>query len=99
MGLRKHKQVLTLSLQLYQRVGLLTAEEAEGFRLMYARARTPAEQEQVRAALDHRFHGWKTEQDRFSKVLRDDVLGDDEDEDPPELREALERSRVRFGVG
>lgn len=99
MGLRETKQLLTLSLQLYQRVGLLTAEEAEGFRLMYARARTPEEQAQVKAVLDHRFYGWKTDQDRLSKILRDDLLGDDEDADPPKLREALERSRVRFGVG
>lgn len=81
MGLRQRKQCLTLSLKMYERMGLLTSEDAEGFRLMYAKARTPEEQNQVREAVDHRFHGWKTENDRLSKVLRD-VVGEDED-DPP----------------
>lgn len=68
--LRIRKNSLVASLKAYELSGKLTREQAEGFRLMYAKARSLSEQDQVTAALHHRFDGWQTGTDRFSKILQ-----------------------------
>lgn len=96
MGLRHRKSTLQTALLGYEKAGYLDAQQAEGFRLMYARARTEAEQDQVTAAVKHQIDGWKTSNDRLSKILRASLGDDDEDEDPPALKEALARARVKL---
>jgi predicted oxidoreductase len=99
MGLRERKNKLIVVLRAHVASKALTGEQAETFERMYRNARTPEEQDQVTAAVRHQLDGWKTEGDRYSRVLRDvfdvDSL-DEEDEDPPALTEALKRSRISF---
>lgn len=98
MGLRLRKEQLTVLLSGYVRAGYLTEEQEETYRLMYARSRTTEEQDQVTSAIKFAMDSWKTENDRFSRVVRTTLdLGDD-DEDPPALKAALERARVRFST-
>jgi hypothetical protein len=75
VGLRVRKRGLTSAIKAYERLGLLSREEADGFRGMYAKARSYEEQDQVRAALLFRFDGWKTASDRISRILQ--YLNDD----------------------
>ena len=104
MGLRDRKRSLISSLKLKARVAKLTDEVTAAFELMYRRAKTEPEQDQVTVVVEGFLHGWKTDSDQFSRLLRDvNDFGDDapigsndEDEDPPALREALARSRVTF---
>jgi len=62
----------------------LTSEQVETFELLYRRARTPQEQDEVTRALDLQIHGWKTNTDAFSRVLQSasnmGELADDEEE-------------------
>jgi hypothetical protein len=46
---------------------------------MYQRARSLGEQDQVKAALDHRIDGWKTDTDRYSRVLQNIAEARDKD--------------------
>lgn len=104
MGIRARKNNLITALRFKGQAAKLSAEQVEGFELMYRRAKTTTEQDQVTAAVEGFLHGWKTDSDQFSRLLRDvNDFGDDapigsndEDEDPPALREALARSRVTF---
>lgn len=70
MGLRVRKRSLISAIAAYERLGILTNEEADGFRGMYAKARSYEEQDQVRSALLFRFDGWKTASDRVSRILQ-----------------------------
>jgi len=74
----------------------LTSEQVETFRLMYARARTEAEQDQVTAAVHTAIDGWKTGTDRMSRVLQN-ADDDDEDDDPPSLKEVIAKYGVDLG--
>ena len=103
MGFRDRKNQLILALKAKAIGHKMPKEHAERFELMFRRAKTEAEQDQVSAALDAFLNGWKKESDSFSRLLRDvNDFGDDapigeaEDEDPPALKEALARSRVTF---
>lgn len=63
----------------YEKLGWLNKEEADGFRALYQKARSLAEQDQIKAALDHRFDGWKTGTDRYSRVLQNIAEARDSD--------------------
>ena len=58
-------------------------EEVAQFELMYRRARTPQEQDQVTDTLRQFFDGWKDADDDYSRLLRtandfgEDIFGDD----------------------
>lgn len=72
-------------------------EEVAQFEVMYRRARTQEEQDQVSAALRHFIDGWRESDDAFSKLLKtafdlDDRL--DDDALPPALEAAIQRARV-----
>lgn len=77
--LRKRKNNYVAAVDLYERAGLLDKEAADGFRSLYARARTLEEQDQIKAALEHRFDGWKTGTDRYSRVRQNIDKAIDED--------------------
>lgn len=72
-------------------------DEVARFEVMYRRARTQEEQDQVTAALRHFIDGWRGSDDDFSRLLRsafdvEDVLEDDRL--PPALEAAIQRSSV-----
>ncbi len=102
MGIRQRKNALILALQTKKIAHKLTDEQVARFEVMYRRAKTEAEQDQVTAAIESFTSGWKENSDAYSRLLRDvNDFGDDpvlgeEDEDPPALKAALERSRVTF---
>ncbi len=101
MGIRKRKQTLILALKGKALGGSLDEQQVEAFSLMYGRAKTEAEQDQVTKALEDVLHGWKTGSDAYSRLRQaengSDPLGDDdEDEDPPALKAALARAQVTF---
>lgn len=102
MGIRQRKNHLITVLKVRKLAHRMTDEQFQRFELMYRRAKTEAEQDQVTEALRVFTDGWKEGTDTFSRLLRDvnDIgespFGEDEDEDPPALREALARSRVTF---
>lgn len=99
MGIRHRKNLLITVLKARALGAKMKPEEVAQFELMYRRARTPEEQDQVSAALQHFIQGWKDGDDAFSRLLRtandlDDFLADDEDRLPPALEAAIARSRV-----
>jgi len=99
MALRVRKNALVTSLKAKALVYGLTPEQVDTFSRLYQGARTEEAQNEITRALDFQLNGWETAHDSFSRVLQTasgiGVLGEDEeDEDPPKLREALERSRV-----
>lgn len=97
MGIRDRKQTLIGTLRLKARVAGLTEEQTSGFELMYRRAVTQGEQDQVTAAFDSFVNGWKTSSNALAKVRRGFLDDEDEtDEDPPSLRAALAHSQVTF---
>lgn len=102
MKSRDRKNLLITVLKAKGKASGLTQEQSDRFELMYRQARTPEEQDQVTKALDAFLEGWKHEPDVFSRLLRDvhdfgdDVIGQEDDEDPPALKEALARSQVTF---
>lgn len=75
----------------------LSAEQVGTIELMYRRARTVEEQDQVSQAFNDVLDGWKRNKDAMA-VVRRGFLDDeaDDDEDPPALTAALERSGVTF---
>lgn len=98
MGLRTRKNTLLCALKARALAVQMPKEQVETFERMYRACRTEAEQEQVSKALDTHMNGWKTGTDAWSRILQDDFLSDDdEDEDPPALKAALARSQVFLG--
>jgi hypothetical protein len=103
-GVRARKNALIISLKTHLLARKLTKEEADGFELMYRRCRTEAEQDQITAALRHHLDGWKdagkggASGGAYAHLQRlragIDLYSEDEDDDPPALKEALARSRV-----
>ena len=74
-------------------------DEVAQFELMYRRARTVEEQDQVSGALQSFLFGWKEGGDAYSKLLQtandfDDLFADDDDRLPPALEAAIARTRV-----
>lgn len=103
MGRRDRKNQLLIALKAKAIGHKLPPEQTARFELMFRRAKTEAEQDQVSAALDAFLNGWKKEDDTYSRLLRDvNDFGDDapiggeDEEDPPALKEALARSRITF---
>lgn len=77
--LRKRKNSYVTAVSAYELSGFLNKQEADGFRALYQRARTLEEQDQVKAALDHRIDGWKTDTDRYSRVMQNIAEARDKD--------------------
>jgi hypothetical protein len=96
MGLRQRKNTLILALKARHIGKELDVEQVETFRLMYARARTPEEQDQVTKVVHEAIDGWKTGTDRFSRVLQM-THEDEEDDDPPSLKAMLAKHGVKVG--
>lgn len=103
MGVGDRKNLLITALRAKRLAYRIPDEHVARFELMYRQSRTEAEQDQVTGVLESFLNGWKTAPDVFSRLLRnasdfgeDTPIGEDEDEDPPALREALARSRVTF---
>ena len=94
MGIRDRKQLLINLMKVRAKAAKLSPEHMGGFEMMYRRARSAEEQDQVTRAFEARIDGWQTNTDALA-VVRRGFLEDDEDEDPPSLVAALERSRVR----
>ena len=98
MGLRTRKNTLLLALKARALAVQMPKEQVETFERMYRACRTTAEQDEVSKALDTHMNGWKTGTDAWSRILQDDFLSDeDDDEDPPALKAALARSQVFLG--
>lgn len=77
--LRKRKNSHIAAVGVYERAGFLDKEAADGFRALYARARTLEEQDQIKAAIEHRIDGWKTGTDRYSRVRQNIAEARDKD--------------------
>ena len=101
MGIQDRKNHLISVLKVKKLAYRMTDEQVAGFELMYRRARTEAEQDQVSVAVEAFVNGWKTDTDAFSRLLRDvNDFGEDapigEDDDPPSMKAVLAQSRVTF---
>jgi hypothetical protein len=77
--LRKRKNSHVAAVSAYEKSGFLDKKEADGFRMLYQRARTLEEQDQIKAAIDHRIDGWKTGTDRYSRVMQNIAEARDKD--------------------
>lgn len=100
MGIQQRKNKLILALKGHALGGKLSKEQIDKFELRYRQARTEQDQDAVTADLKKALFGWHTAGDAFSRILRNaSGIGDfdeDEDEDPPSLKEALARSQITF---
>ena len=97
MGIRNRKHTLIALLKAQAEAVHFPPEMTLPFEQMIRQARTEADQDEVMTAFKKRLFGWHENKDAFAIVRRgflDDV--DDEDEDPPALKAALERSQVSF---
>lgn len=92
MGLRQRKQTLLASLAFHLRAKLISQEQHDAFEVMFRRCRSEIEQDQVRKVIEEQLIGWKTDTDRFARILRDD---DEDEEDSPALKAAIEKARVK----
>lgn len=81
MGIRDRKNQLIGLMKARAVSAGLTPEQTAQFELLYRRARTPAEQDQVTQAFYEMIEGWQKNTDAFALVRRDFL--DDDDEDPP----------------
>ena len=98
MGLRNRKNLLITVLKARALGAKMKPEEVAQFELMYRRARTESEQDQVTDVLHQFVNGWKDGDDAYSRLLRtandlDDFL-DDDDRLPPSLEAAIAQSQV-----
>lgn len=96
MGLRHRKNTLLTTLKARELGKELTSEQVETFRLMYARARTEEEQDQVTVVVHQAIDGWRTGTDRMSRILQN-TEDNPEDEDPPSLKAIIAKFGVRVG--
>lgn len=92
---RKKKQAQHLVIDSYVMTKALTPEQGLQFKAMYSRARSLLETEQVTRVLHDVLDGWKSGTDLFSRLMQEgNDLNEQDDEDSPALRLALEQSRV-----
>lgn len=75
MGRRKLKQRYLSSVLAREKLGMLTSEQAEGFRLMLARCLRPADFEQVLDVLRDFCGGIMHASDRHALLMQEDPLG------------------------
>jgi hypothetical protein len=102
VGIRARKNSLIAGLKVRALAVQMPKEQVDTFELMFRRARSEDEQNEVSKALDAHMNGWKTGTDAWSRILQasndtDFLSGADEDEDPPGLKAALARSQVFLG--
>ncbi len=103
MGIRQRKNQLIMALKGKALGGALDEQQVAAFELLYRRAKTEADQDQVTATLTAVMHGWKSSSDAYS-TLRQVSAGigflsdedDDEEEDSPAMKAALARSQITF---
>lgn len=69
-GIRKRKETLIFVLAAHRVSGMLEEEHVKQFTLMYQRARDMAELDQVTAVVRGYIDRWRTDNDRFSRVVR-----------------------------
>jgi len=72
--LRNRKQTYVGLVRIYAKQGKLSAEEAEGFDLMFRRARSQVEQHRVYEILMDNINRLNTAKDRYGMLHRDDLL-------------------------
>ena len=70
MGIRDRKTLLITVLKARALAAKMKPEEVAQFELMYRRARTGQEQDQVTATLLQFIEGWKDGVDDYSRLLR-----------------------------
>ncbi len=93
MGVRARKNHLILALKTRARLcRSLTPEQVAQFELMYRRAVTVEEQDQVSKVVNDFIDGWRTGTDVYSR-LQQDRFEEDDDPLPPVLQAAWERSQ------
>jgi len=80
--LRNRKATLIIALKARRLGGVLTDKQVETFEMMYRRAHSQEEQDQVTKVVHETIEGWKTENDRYSRLRR--AMNDLDDFAPPE---------------
>jgi hypothetical protein len=97
MGIRARKNHLILVLKARALGGSLTPEQVAKFELMYRRAVTVEEQDQVTKVIDDFMFGWKTGTDAYSRIRQAanglDIFEEDDDPLPPVLQAAYDLSQ------
>ena len=94
MSLRTKKQGFIPLIRLYEQRKMLSPEAAEGFEKMARQCRSQADLHQVWEAVRGYLSSYKSETDRNSMLLRDDILVAQEPEDPPELAALLAKHQI-----
>ncbi len=94
VGIRKRKNHLISVLKAKALGGALKPEQVAQFEMMYRRAVTPQEQDQVTKVIEEFMHGWKTAPDVYSRIRQAVEFEDDDDPLPPVLQAALDRSQA-----
>ena len=94
MGIRARKNLLITVLKARAIGSKMQPEVVSQFELMYRRARTEKEQDQVTGALMHFIQGWKESDEDFARILRtateyEDLFEDTDDYLPPSIAAAL----------
>lgn len=99
MNKRRRKNLLIDVLKFRGMTTSMKPEEVAHFEVMYRRARTQDEQDQVTAALRHFIDGWRESDDDFSRLLRSAFEMDELDDDdlPASLKSAIQRASVDLG--
>jgi hypothetical protein len=97
VGVRKRKNHLITVLKARALGGALTPEQVAQFELMYRRAVSVEEQDQVTKVIDGFINGWKTGSDVYSRLRQAaaglDIFEEDDDPLPPTLQAAWEQSQ------
>lgn len=83
-ALRNRKATLIIALKAHRLGGTLTEQQVQTFEMMYRRAHSQQEQDQVTQVVRQTIEGWKTENDRYSRLRRamndlDDLAEPEED--------------------
>jgi hypothetical protein len=68
-------------LKMHDRSGKILPGDASKFEMLIRRCRTPEDHAQVMAALTHYLDDMSTSSDRYARLMRDDILKDDDDSD------------------
>jgi hypothetical protein len=95
-GIRTRKQRLINVLKARTLGSRLTPAQIAQLELMYRRASSIEEQDQVTKALDNVLNGWRTGTDAYSLLLQDDDPFEDDDLSPS-LQTALDKTQADFG--
>jgi hypothetical protein len=95
VGIRAQKSTFIQLIQFQQKARNLTAAQADAFTLMVRRCNSLLDLARVKEVVHDVARG-VTENVEVNLLVADPLDNLDEPEDPPRLREALQRSRVTF---